>query len=94
MRTSLVIDGELLAEALRIHGGGSKRAVVEAALRTFVEVNDEDIDPGHQCGRRLVPARNLRARGTSLARSLLTAERTTTPWVVRLGNRIQNVRRS
>jgi len=38
MRTNLVLNDELLAEALRIHGGGSKRAVVEAALRTFVEV--------------------------------------------------------
>jgi Arc/MetJ family transcription regulator len=38
VRTNLVVNDELLAEALRIHGGGSKRAVVEAALRTFVEV--------------------------------------------------------
>ena len=38
MRANLVVNDELLAEALRVHGGGSKRAVVEAALRTFVEV--------------------------------------------------------
>lgn len=38
MRTNLVVNDELLAEALRLHGGGSRRAVVEAALRTFVEV--------------------------------------------------------
>jgi Arc/MetJ family transcription regulator len=38
MRTTLVLNDELLAEALRIHGGGSKRAVVEAALRTFIDI--------------------------------------------------------
>jgi hypothetical protein len=32
-------NDELLAEAL-VHGGGSKRAVIEAALRTFVELQD------------------------------------------------------
>jgi predicted nucleic acid-binding protein len=38
MRTNIVVNDDLLAEALRIHGGGSKRAVVEAALQTYVEV--------------------------------------------------------
>ena len=38
MRTNLVLNDELLAEALRLHGGGSKSAVVETALRIFIEV--------------------------------------------------------
>jgi Arc/MetJ family transcription regulator len=43
MRTNLVVNDELLAEALRLNGGGSRRAVVEAALRTFVEVKSASL---------------------------------------------------
>ncbi len=38
MRTRVVINGELLGEALRLYGGASNRTVVETALRMFVEV--------------------------------------------------------
>jgi len=43
MQTNLVVNSELLAEARRLHGGGSKSAVVEAALRTFVEVKSASL---------------------------------------------------
>ncbi len=38
MRTNLVLNDELLQEAMRLSAGGSKRAVVEEALRTYVAV--------------------------------------------------------
>lgn len=42
MRTNIVLNDELLKEALRLSGGRSKRAVVEEALRTFVEVRSAE----------------------------------------------------
>ena len=36
MRTNIVLDDELVAEAMRLSAAKSKRAVVEEALRTFV----------------------------------------------------------
>jgi hypothetical protein len=42
MRTNLVLNEELLREATRLSGGRSKRAVVEEALRTYVEVKSEE----------------------------------------------------
>ena len=41
-RTSIVLDDELLSAATRLSGGRSKRAVVEEALRTFVEVKSAE----------------------------------------------------
>lgn len=38
MRTNIVLNDELLKEAIRISGGGSRRAVIEEALRTYVNV--------------------------------------------------------
>lgn len=44
MRTNIEIDDELLAEALRLSGLGTKRAVVEAGLRALVRLKrQEDI---------------------------------------------------
>ena len=37
MRTNIVLDDELVAEAMRIAGTKTKRATVERALRFFVE---------------------------------------------------------
>jgi Arc/MetJ family transcription regulator len=42
MRTNIVLNDELLREALRLSGARSKRAVVEEALRTFVEVRSAE----------------------------------------------------
>ncbi len=42
MRTNIVLDDELLAEAMRLSAARSKRAVVEEALRTFVAVKSRD----------------------------------------------------
>lgn len=42
MRTNIVLDDELLEEARRLSRGRSKRAVVEEALRTFVEVRSAE----------------------------------------------------
>lgn len=38
MRTNLVLNDELVDEAMRLSSGRSKRAVVEEALRTYVAV--------------------------------------------------------
>ena len=38
MRTDLVLNDELLGEAMRLSAGLSKRAVVEEALRTYIAV--------------------------------------------------------
>lgn len=38
MRTNLVLNDELLDEAMRVSGERSKRAVVEEALRVYVRV--------------------------------------------------------
>jgi Arc/MetJ family transcription regulator len=38
MRTNLVLNDELLGEAVRLSAGLSKRAVVEEALRTYIAV--------------------------------------------------------
>lgn len=37
MRTNIEIDDELMAEALKLSGLRTKRAVVDAALRTLVD---------------------------------------------------------
>jgi Arc/MetJ family transcription regulator len=42
MRTNLVLNDELLEEATRLSGGRSKRAVVEEALRTYVEAKNAE----------------------------------------------------
>lgn len=42
MRTNIVLNEQLLREALRLSGARSKRAVVEEALRTFVEVRSAE----------------------------------------------------
>lgn len=36
MRTSIVIDDELMAEAMRLSGARTKREVVDLALRTLI----------------------------------------------------------
>ena len=42
MRTNIVLDDDLLAEAMRLSDRKTKRAVVEEALRTFVAVKSRD----------------------------------------------------
>lgn len=41
MRTNIVIDDELMAEALRVSGLRTKREVVDQALRQFVKSRDQ-----------------------------------------------------
>lgn len=38
MRTNIVLNDDLIAEAMRYSGAQTKRALVEEALATFVEV--------------------------------------------------------
>lgn len=38
MRTNIDIDDELMAEAIKRSGAGTKRAAVEEALRFFVQI--------------------------------------------------------
>jgi len=74
MRTNLVVNDELMDEAMRIHGGRSKREVVEAALRTFVEVRTAEHrrqsyrDRARQVAERLQGVR-LRARPSEVLRA-------------------------
>lgn len=41
-RTNVVIDDELMAEAMRITGLRTKRAVIEEALRTLVRLKSQE----------------------------------------------------
>ena len=42
MRTSVVLDDQLMSEALEITGLKTKRAVIEEALRTPVRLNRQE----------------------------------------------------
>lgn len=42
MRTNVVIDDELMAEALETTGLGTKKAVIEEALRTLVRLKKQE----------------------------------------------------
>ncbi len=42
MRTNVVIDDELMAEALETTGLGTKKAVIEEALRTLVRLGKQE----------------------------------------------------
>jgi Arc/MetJ family transcription regulator len=76
MRTSLILNDGLLAEALRIHGGSSKRAVVEAALKTFIEVKTaERRRQSYRDRGRLLAERLLHARLKESPGALLRADR-------------------
>ena len=39
MRTNIVIDDDLMAEAMAVTGLGTKRELVETALRTLIRIN-------------------------------------------------------
>ena len=39
MRTNIVIDDELMAEAMRVSGARTKRQVVEEGLRLLIQLN-------------------------------------------------------
>ena len=42
MRTNIVIDDELMAQALKVTGLKTKRAVVETGLRLLVKLKDQE----------------------------------------------------
>ena len=42
MRTNVVIDDELMAEAMRCTGLKTKRAVIEEALRTLIRLKSQE----------------------------------------------------
>ena len=42
MRTNVVIDDELMAEALQLSGLPTKKAVIDTALRTFVRLKSQE----------------------------------------------------
>ncbi|NGP52001.1 type II toxin-antitoxin system VapB family antitoxin [Thioalkalivibrio sp. XN8] len=42
MRTNIVIDDKLMAEALRVSGARSKREVVELGLKTLVQLKRQE----------------------------------------------------
>lgn len=41
MRTNIVIDDELMEEALALSNGATKRAIVEEALRKYVQLRQQ-----------------------------------------------------
>lgn len=41
MRTNIVIDDRLMAEAMRASGAGTKREAVELGLKTLVRLRDQ-----------------------------------------------------
>ena len=42
MRTNIVIDDQLMADALKVTGARSKREVVELGLRTLVQLKQQE----------------------------------------------------
>ena len=42
MRTNIVIDDQLMADALQVTGAKSKREVVEMGLRTLVQLKQQE----------------------------------------------------
>lgn len=42
MRTNIVIDDQLMADALKVTGARSKREVVEMGLRTLVQLKQQE----------------------------------------------------
>jgi Arc/MetJ family transcription regulator len=42
MRTNIVIDDDLLASAMQVSGLKTKRAVVETALRTYLQLKAQE----------------------------------------------------
>lgn len=42
MRTNIVIDDKLMAEALRVTGASTKREVVELGLRALIQLKQQE----------------------------------------------------
>lgn len=76
MRTNLVLDDHLLSQVQKLSGARTKRAAVEAAMRTYVEVKGAERRTAsyNERSRRL----EARLRGVKLgesSRDLLRADR-------------------
>lgn len=64
MRTNIVLDDELVREAMRLSQARTKRALVQEALTTFVRVKSEEARRGRYRERLL--RLDSRLRGLSL----------------------------
>jgi Arc/MetJ family transcription regulator len=64
MRTNIVLDDELVREAMRLSRARTKRAVVQEALATFVRVKSEEARRGRY--RERLQRLESRLRGLSL----------------------------
>lgn len=64
MRTNIVLDDELVREAMRLSQARTKRAVVQEALTTFVRVKSEESRRGRY--REHLQRLDSRLRGISL----------------------------
>lgn len=76
MRTNIVLNDDLVREAMKFSTARSKRALVEEALRTFVEVREAERRRAtyeERLGRLDGKLRGLRLRES--ARDLLRADR-------------------
>ena len=52
MRTNIVIDDRLMAEALRATGANTKREAVELGLKTLVQLKKQEKLRGYRCKLR------------------------------------------
>jgi Arc/MetJ family transcription regulator len=76
MRTNIVLDDDLLAEVKKLSGARTKRAAVEEAMRTYVEVKGAERRAAGYAQR--VRRLESRLRGVRLgesSRELLRADR-------------------
>ena len=48
MRTNIVIDDELIADAMRVTGAKSKREVVELGLKSLVRLKQQEAIRGYR----------------------------------------------
>lgn len=94
MRTNIVLNDELVQEAMRYSRAATKRALVEEALATFVQVRAaEQLERSYRDRLRRLEDRvsglKLRRRPGELLRE--DRDRSTSPWVVKLGKRALSI---
>ncbi len=76
MRTNIVLNDNLIAQAMKLSQASSKRAVVEEALATYVILkNDERLRLAYREGLKRLREKTGRIRLRSDSRDILRADR-------------------
>jgi len=76
MRTNIVLNDNLIAQAMKLSQASSKRAVVEEALATYVTLkNDERLRLAYREGLKRLREKTGRIRLRSDSRDILRADR-------------------